>query len=447
MNAAATPSLRLGFVIPRAPFLKDFGPVIQQALDDGHHVVLFYSPEAARGTKASQRVTKRELEPFASPHTELVEFTLETLVQICAAAHPEILITLDGDVGAKDRLDVVQEIQALGVQVVSLASFFETALRPIEFLDRFDKVYYMSEFGADLHFDVQLDGGERLVRQRASAEKYEVVSSPVFDQQRFGDFSDARRELGLPADRKMVLLVAPVVTADTPWRFGVWRTPSKLRRTRQALRQGKWAHLWDIWTGPTFADFVRSVRRFCDHNDALLVVKSRAKHDDPDYLVEAADVYLEGREDVYYPAFTTYQLMAAADLCITAMSLAVAEAVVAGVPVLNVALPYVDKAKVPDHRVEEFNRYYSATFDQAHPSPTNFPGVVNSVSWRRAPEWLASKTFADIPYDETARHEYMQHYLGVTDQSSSQRLLESFLHLISPKKSKQAKIVNTERSL
>jgi hypothetical protein len=435
-------NLRLGFVITRSPFLKDFGPLIARALERGHHVTIFYDPQAASGTKAYQRITVEQLAPFVGPNTDMVACGLAELVQACGETRINVLVTLDGDVGAKDRLDIVDAIRELSVQVVSIPSFFETAVRPLAYLEHFDRVYYMSAYGADLHFHTQAASQQQ---RRALSKNYEFISSPVFDQQRFGDFAGARERLGLPTDKKLVLFMAPVITADTPWRFGVWRRRSKLARTRSALRQGKWGYLWDIWTGPTFYDLVRAVRRFCDRNDAVLVVKSRTKHDDPEYLVQAADIYLDGRDDVYYPRFSSYELMAAADLCVSAMSLALCEAVVAGLPVLNVGLPYVDKARVPAHRVAEFDRYYHATFDQEGPSPMNFPGAVNSVSWRRAPAWLESKTFEDIPRDEAACQQYMQHYLGIGAARSSDALLDSLERLAASATKKTE--LQTERSL
>jgi hypothetical protein len=132
-------------------------------------------------------------------------------------------------------------------------------------------------------------------------------------------------------------------------------------------------------------------------------------------------MYFDGLKDEYFPVFSSYKLMAAADLCISVNSMAAAEAVAAGVPSVNIYMPHLDFAEpLSDQDV----RYYEELLDGRTNSLLNFPGCVWSVYHQHAAVQFASQKLSDYQLDRSAMTAYSSYFLGIEKQASSQRILE-----------------------
>ena len=423
--------MNIGFVVLRNTLLKTYGCLIEACLGKGHNVFAFYQPQAAHAGKAYQAVSRETFSPFQDDRFVPIEHYPEesTLSGLCEKYQINVLVAHEGYHVFKTYglYEDIPRIKEAGIKLVSICHFYETAQRPLEVLDIFDKTYYISPFGRDLHFKLQVDSGRQEAVREEYASRFEVAGSAMFDQIGRCTNEQARKQYNLPPGKKVVLFMAPVTTRGTPWRFYMWRNPNKVARTKLAIKKNNWNYLYEIWTGPSFKQVVEAIREFCDRNEAVLVIKSRGKQDDPEYLQDAADIYIDGFEDEYYPVFTTYQLLAAADLCITAASMTVVEAVIAGVPVVNIVLPHLDFDPPP---TPLYARYIEAIMSNRCVTPLNYPGCVQAVDRRKIVKWLKGKKLEDITMDAEARRAYLEEYTGVGARSSSERILESIEELV-----------------
>ncbi|KAA3646405.1 MAG: hypothetical protein DWQ07_09315 [Chloroflexi bacterium] len=420
--------MKIGFLLLRQPFLKTMGALIDASLEAGHEVFIFYQPNAMQGEKAYQNVTSDNIPDFAGGQVKVVEFELDDFKKLHSEYALDIVVThegyhvLHGGVPEKD----FKYLQDNGIKLVSLCHFFETSQQPLEALTYFDKTLYMSEYARELHYE--LHGAPRQLAEDIYGHLGAVVGAPLFDPICGSNPDQIRKALDIPAGKKVVLFSSPVLSALTPWRFAVWREPSRWTRTKNAVKQGNWGYLPEIWTGNSFKDTVAAVRDFCDRQEAYLIVKSRVKQEDPDYLIRAADLYLDGSEDRYYPIFTTYELLAVADLCVTVMSMTAPEAVAAGVPVLNIYVPATDYDSPPS---EVYVRYLETLLSNQSESMMNYPGAIHTIDRRKIVAWLENRKIEDVPADADAQSNYQEKYLGINGkQKSSARILDLFEELV-----------------
>ena len=107
----------------------------------------------------------------------------------------------------------------------------------------------------------------------------------------------------------------------------------------------------------------------------------------------AADIFIDGRDDEYYPTFTGYELMAMADLTIQVYSFGVAEAVLAGTPALCIAIP----RDIPTERERRVRRCHELYRTDESGGLFNYPGCVYSVKWNHAVEYLDRASLTDFP--------------------------------------------------
>lgn len=404
------------------------GPLIDLCVQRGHQVLLAYASEIGLGDKTYQAVDPTKLANFAIAGCKLLR------VEEVDDLHDhslDVLVTIEGFYSLNTQLKHIGMLRSNGTRVVSLTHFFEIAKQPLDALDAFDKTYYISEFARDLHFELQAKASQVERAKKKYAHKFQVSGSPMFDP--IGGISReaAKRELGIPDDVKTVLLVAPVISPITPWRYHVWEHGSRLKKTHTAMKAGQGKFIPEIWLGKPFHVIMQRLRKLCDRESAWLVIKSRGKQQDPAYMKDNADVYLTGMEDEYYPVFTTYKLQAAADLCITVNSMAAAEAVAVGVPCINIYVPHLDLATPWTSKTRA---YHTRLLGGAPGSLMNYQGAVIKIDRRNAGRVFSRKRLADFSSDADRRKKYVREFLGIEEKSSSERIAASLEELISEKK-------------
>lgn len=418
--------MRIGFLIGRMTHFKTLGNLIDASLAAGHEVWLFHLAHADWGSKNYQKVVLEDLPQFANGQPNFAPFQLEDVGGLGERFGLDALVTHEG-YRVMQGFGLAAELlrlRASGTRTFALSHFYEFSKQPLEALDHFDRTFFMSEFGCDLMFD--LNDANEAVREKYLA-RTAVVSTPAFEQIGKTDPAAARKEFGIPLEKPVVLLVAPVLSGVTSWRWVAWREPDRRTRIKRAISARRWRYLPETLTGPSFKECVEAVRAFCDRSGATLVVKSRAKQDDPDYLIAAADVYLDGSDEQYYPVFTTYRILAAADLLVTANSMSAIEAVAAGIPAINIYVPHLEF----NRELTPVRRKYLDTLLGGRPdSLMNYPGCIWAVDRRQFPRWMARQRWDDFKVDQSRRAEYTDRFLGITDEPSSQRILHEIQQVV-----------------
>jgi len=416
--------MKIGFLLLRDTYLKTMGSLMEASLNRDHQVMILYTEAPIRGNKAYQRITTEKLAPISPKGVEAVPFLLKDLGKVKEKFQLDALVTLEGYYMMNSYLAEIQVARKKGVKVVSLAHFFENIMRLPESLDYFDKTYYLSQFAVDAHFMLYGDGSAERTRKGCRGQQ-EAIGSPMFDQLIDVDQEEARAEFGIPADKRVVLFFAPAINADTRWRFRMWGNESKIKRIRRAVMEGNWRELPDAFLVPTLEEIVDELKEFCERNNALLVIKSRAKQQDAAYFKDKADLYLSGEEDSYYPVFTSYKLLAIADVCIGVMSMSVAEAVAMRVPVWNIYVPSSELNYPINPLYPRQRQYLQMIMGREQMGPFNYPGVITNIEPRNVLKWLRENKLEEAIIDPKAAAKYVEKYLGITNEPSSERILDS----------------------
>jgi hypothetical protein len=412
--------MKTGYLLNRITYLKTMGSLIQASLEHGHEVFIFYIPNALKGAKAYQNASGEMLQPIEKLGAEIIEIGMEELSNLRGRFGIDVLCMQEAFYNFENSLDILKEVRDSGVRLVSLAHFFEIAQKPLAALKPIDKTFYISDFARKLHVELQGSEGGQSELMGSGADRWAATGSPMFDQIGTVSREEAGRELNFPSDRKIVVLIDPVIAPTTPWRFHVWRDASRLSRARDAMLAGKFSWIAEIFFGNTFREIALEIRQFCDRQNAFLVVKSRGKQANSPYLSSIADVYIDGLEDEYFPVFSTYKVLAAADMCITVNSMAAPEAVAAGVPCVNIYVPHHDRAAVSS---PERTKYEDALLSGAPDSLMNYLGCIWKVDRRNARTWFKDHDLADVKIDPQRQKEYVAKYLGIGEESASQRIL------------------------
>jgi len=270
------------------------------------------------------------------------------------------------------------------------------------------------------------DEWRRLIERRFGRErigdelglKATVVGAPELDAVHGIDRDEVRRRLGLPADQPIVLYLPFPLRSNmaTTWLRHVYTPSTRIEQgMRMLLADAReyWPHVVNGWNDRRL---VEAVRRFCDRNGAMLVMKARRKDPLPRYAERLADRAFY--DPSHYPP-TILELLSVASLCVHFYSTTALEAAYCGVPSLCLA-PAEDEL---GPRSRGFGFIHNGDLDGIY----NTPGVSYWRPLTAAFDGLDRWQLSDFPLDANARRSYVERFLGFDDGRSSARLLDDVL--------------------
>ena len=409
--------MRIGVVIERNNYYRLLAPVVDAALAKGWEVVCWHDYAQPRHGIKGYEFPAVEAAPRFRHGTPVVRTYegSERLPDALAKAGIDAVVSI---VLPSDPM--VAERGALAARWIGLqyaAELSNCLMPPGIFSASLVGLYsgWWLEFGLrylrELGVAMADDDTEREIRRKSV-----VVGFPELDQFRDLDPAELRRHWQIPAGKPVVaFLPYPFQSnAKTPWSRWVFASGPQLWR-RLRLRLARERRLESqLLCGWDDLAMTCAVRRFCDANDAYLLVKARAKDPVPAYLRRVADrvVY----DDGHYPA-TILRVLGVADLCVHFYSATVLEAAGCGVPGLSIC------PELPDMGISL--AWQPWVFSRDEGSAFQFRGVAETMAIGEAIETLPKKRLADFPIDRAAREAYVTKFLGFGDGHGSLRLLDA----------------------
>ena len=402
--------MNLAFLLARRGYFKVLGTLVDATLARGHRATLLWDPvEAKRG----EAVAAEDLAAWPAAVVQQWD-RRQPLLPVLRAAGVDALV-------GNRIVDVLQAsghgaelaaLRAAGIRLFSVDYLFDTITSHPSAYRLVDTTFYASEYERSLHWRIAADAFNELGEPATWRPRSAVAGSTPMDQLALVDSAAVRRRYGLGPDQPVVVFMSLKMAVPEVWRRAVWGPESRLVRSARAALAGHPEWIPGILRRHGYRSLVESVRRFCRRNGAALVVKSKAKNDDPAFLRDLADVWLY--DERVHP-YTSMELLAIASFCIHFQSGAALEAAFAGVPSLSVTVP---QSHLAGHATYE--EIYSARPGTIQ----NFPGVVWTLPAVNVAARLDAADLGASDSTPVARRSYVQTFLGFDDTASSARVLD-----------------------
>ncbi len=403
--------MKIGFPVFRLGFLKGLGSLITLSLERGHEVVLFVDPNA--NTKTGEHISPEDLLaiwPAARVH--VVDFTSKCR-QLREIAE-DVIIGLDL-IDPGHQKFAFDEARAHGTRLFSVSYLYETAIRNPVYMPSLDRVFYLSDHQRLLHASLFPEVFNCLTPDWM--DRYTAISGcTCSDQLAAVAPLSVRKKYNIPENVPVVLLMSLKMAVPDPWRQVVWNDGGRLRRTIHAVLQRRWDFFKDIWCSQSYRDICQEIHAFCRRHGAVLIVKSRPKNCDPEWLKELADIYVR-QDEAEYP-YTSMRLLAISNLCVHFESATVQEAAFASVPSLSIVVSQ-------EHLYTHNAKYSEQLRSKEVGTMFNYPGVVYSVDFQKVSSLLRRLTLSDFRIDRVARGRYVTTFMGFDDALSSKRILDA----------------------
>jgi hypothetical protein len=417
--------MRIFFYLWNVNHLRVLGPVIDAGLQRGHTVYCIIDERSfyrqfrkgkGVGNPWKSFVKMPNILPYKSKD-HLIKIVEEyvcgaPICAICALPY-----------GLQSKIDRLQ-IPFVYIQYLSeiIVPFFPTKnpddFKPAVWLGMSQ---YWKKFVSTIFLKGHLSPNKDVVAFAESS--FVEIGAPEFDSIKYINADDVRNKLGLSHEQKVVLLASfPYKSNPKTFAHARYTGCSLFARIRQSLKA------FDLRLIKSEAvndrKLCNALRTFCDENNAVLIVKSRAKDPIPAYLRRIADFCFY--DPSHYPA-TILELLAISDLAISFRSSTAFEAVRSKVPHISID---IDDPEV-FQRVPLLEARWNFEPDA---SPYNYPGASRLLSVESFMEELKAGDFSSLAQSSPdAQRFYIEKFLGKDDCKSGERAILEIERICSQK--------------
>ncbi|MFH0740206.1 MAG: hypothetical protein V1819_03945 [bacterium] len=390
--------MRVAFLVERNTYFRTFGPVIDEAMKRGHQVFCFYNYSQPRtGSKGYQFPDINQAPKFKNGQVVSLEFKTENeFVEKVLTNGIHVVVSLNT---SESNLALIKELKLRGIYWVALQNGFDTVAISGDYLAVPDKFFIYSWEWLECIFDYLERAGKAqednfLAFKNKLQEKVKPVGFWLCEKDALSSQRDIKNKWGIPLDKKVVLLL--------PFPFG-----SSLKTFWTGYRYGT-----RFFSQQNDYNVCLAIRKFCDNNNAVLLVKCRKKDPAKRYLTKMADkvVYDEG----FYPS-TTMECFSIADICFNFYSTAVIEAIAMSVPNVCIAPETKDWQDIATPLWQMILSKARDFFD--------FPGA---SYLRTIPESIANlpkQTLADFSFSKDKQAQYLQKFAHSNIETASLNII------------------------
>ncbi len=380
--------MRIAFLVERNIYFKTFGPVIDVGLKDGHQVFCLHSYNQPRtGPKGYQFPDINQTPKFQYGQVVSLEFqTDQEMIENILKNNIQVVVSLDfGD----KHLAIREKLKNNGVFWVALQNGFDSGVisgKNLNIPNRF--FIYSLEWLKWIFNYLGKENYNDLKDKVKSVGFWPIEDKSIIDKEKI------KNNWGIPENKKVVLLL--------PFPFG----------SSQKTFWAKYIYGTRFFSKENDFAVCCAIRKFCDNNNAFLLVKCRKKDPPKRYLVKMANKVIY--DESFYPS-TIMDCFAVADICFNFYSTAAIESVAMNVP--NVCItPNVSDWK-------DIQSVLWQTILSSEKDFFDFFGVSYLKTISDIINNLANQSFTDFPFNKESQQKYLEKFANGNTKTASENVI------------------------
>lgn len=416
----------IAFVITRMNWYRFLAPVIERALSNGWHVECWHDVGRFNPNRPEDFPDKDKALSYSSGSPVILEFQdVETIYKwikerkvdaVCDIAPPttklreickesrnhSVYICLNANADWHVYVDDPSLINAVDIFALNTPYWLDQSL---EMMKSRSPIWWNDD-----------------LRNLVSA-KTTFVGWPQLDQLQMISPDEIRKEYGIPVGKPIVVYFNWVDSHLFGLRQKMFSSTSLKDRLLSVFRKidGFPAYLKFCFE-PNLEQTMKAIRRFCDKNDAFLILKHRFRDKPFECECKAADLIIS--DESYFP-HTIFKVLSVASLSLGYFSFAVRESIACKVPFLSIDACGLADLKSWKENGEPFYRQWSKPL-----GPFNYKGIVSVMKNSDLVRSFQDFSMSDFVFEERIYDEYKEKYLSDCKVPNSDFLLDTIESLI-----------------
>ncbi|MCI0439007.1 MAG: hypothetical protein L0177_07715, partial [Chloroflexi bacterium] len=264
----------LVFLVQRLAEFRYLGSVIEAAIERGHRVELWHDYSKPRGGIKDYQYPLVENKPSFNGKAPIsLTYDSKESLSIMLEQHPPQCVIASR--GATDYLSE-ESANSLETPWVGVQEHVDYVMFGLDRITSVTAQSLFTSYWMDKILQLYARPSEREALAKKLASVCRVTGSTQADGARLVDADEARKEMEIPPG-KAVVVYLPTSASGASLYEKVFIASSKFRQAAYILRAKQWRNLRCLLQPFSDKALVKSVRRFCDANDAFLLVKTRRK--------------------------------------------------------------------------------------------------------------------------------------------------------------------------
>lgn len=387
-----------------------FAPLIEEAMLCGHKVYCFHDADAIYdGVKGYLYPALYDVPVFRNGKPVVIFYSgIMNFAETVKKLNISVVISINFYTWHIRLQDLVKPF---GVKWVSIQYALDMlpASHLIDFPDRY---FFFSETWYELARTFHHPKKTQLI-----GDGVRFCGFPELDQIKNINPTHVRREWGIPEDKPVVLYLSfqYLMQENQLYSRYIFTENNPLMKLVACLRHPKYFN--HIFHGYNNSNVFKAIKKFCERNNAHLLINSRQKSPVPPYVKGDKTV-----SDVsFYPA-DILKCLSISDACFNFWSLVVTECVPLGVSNVCIA-PRMDDIFVKNHHASPNYSIFKHVLD-ACPDLFDYEGVTRRMNVKKILSELPSMSLTDFETNPVNQTEWIRKFLTSADGHCSERILD-----------------------
>ena len=401
--------MKIGFLIRRLTYFRYFNSIIDESLSRNINTICFHDyAQPKDGLKGYQFPNISKAPEFLNGVPNFIAYkSSDNLQYLLEKNNIDIIFSLNPPNFIFDNYDKIK--YPFWVIIQNHADLFSYTIHDLNSADLIiGMTEYWLEMSKKYYFWGNKNNGFQSIFDNIKKKTVLLGCPELSSLKRLSD-SNINKKYNIPENKKIVLLLTHRL-----WRFSFrgislfdnGRLQSRLHQILNILCRSKLNYIRNLFINLNFKTLCKSILKFCELNNAILIVKYRKKTWLPKYLRSWATLCIDDKND-YTP--TILELLKISDLCIsTYQSMAVIESAFCKTPFLSI-LPDNNSPKPTNILGEEFDILF---YDTSNPSLFNYPGVSYVIEPYKFIKDFKSIKISNFQSDNKSGKDYLMKYVG-----------------------------------
>ncbi|MDD4761555.1 MAG: hypothetical protein PHZ25_00830 [Candidatus Pacebacteria bacterium] len=393
----------IGFLLDRSSSIKAYAPVIIEVLRRNSKVfILCQDNKKPTYGKSSYSLVKENLKIPGIEETDIIYFdNSSNLLSLIEKNEISTIFTLPFIKNSFDNF--FQKIEKRKFKLFCLQWFGDHFIMDPELIEILDGFFVYSQETINSYlkaYSLSKDNNLRFI----------PIGFPPRESLNFlPDKKTIRQQYGIPQNQKVVLLFSLNITNKDPfWISRVFGEPNRIKSFLKCVSSGYFKFIWESIFGTKYADIIKIIKKWCQENNAILIVKSRPKHNEPDFIKKNADIFIVD-DETWFP-HKSFEALTLSDLSIHFCSSSILESAVSDVFSINIFAPkFLKESYRPSF-------FYRSLFES--------PGVSEFVSYKKIDSFLKKNKLEDLQISPQEKNKYLLKNTGFLDSLASKRILD-----------------------
>jgi len=239
--------------------------------------------------------------------------------------------------------------------------------------------------------------------------KIKIIGNPAIDFIKNIDINKTKEKYNLPKNKKIIVFFSTITNLDY-FRKNIFTNNSKLKSLLKIIKDGKIEYIPLIFKS-NYKDIIIHLKKWSDENNAIIILKTKIKHNDPEYLRKR--IYKSLSDKTSWHPSMSLELISISDLVLSMSFSTTLESITLNKPSIQI----LDPTQNNNRKTKELNNSIIK----------NFKNTAHFIYYTQFIKFLKQNKSINSMQKNQNNQNKIETFFGPQDYSASKRLIDKII--------------------